>query len=173
MTLLTLEDIQEHKPMSKNIDWDKKVEPFIKEAQYFDLKDIVGDALYLALVQEVDTDNFVKYGDLWKGSTYKCGGDDTINPGLKKVLVYYSYARFLTNAPTNSVAYDMVRKENKYSEGTSRKDLADSVAQAQSGGRGLEFDVIKFLNTNSSDYPLYKCPETQGTAGRIRISTVG
>lgn len=172
MSLLTLQDIQEYKPMSNNIGFDKKVEPFIKEAQYFDLRPILGDELYLAVKNEVENPPFVNYEDLWNGSEYLCGDITYINPGLKAVLVYQSYARFLTKADTNSTAYDMVRKENKYSQGISDKKQAELVAQSMSGARGLEFEVLNFLKRNSSDYPLFRCTPEKGTTGRTRITSV-
>ena len=50
--LITITDIQGYKPLSKNTDTDKKVNPFIQEAQEFELRPFMSDQFYSELVTQ-------------------------------------------------------------------------------------------------------------------------
>ena len=171
--LISITDIQEHKPISSNIDVTKKLNPFIKEAQVMDLRPILGDAFYLDLVADIEASpSLTKYADLWNGSTYLIGSDTYQNDGLKVVLVYYAYSRFLNRSNTNSTAFAMVQKTNPNSEPLTEAALARLVGQATSGAKFHEANVKKYLDNNASTYPLYKCKNNNGRTGGIRITAV-
>jgi len=171
--LITITDIQTLKPLSSNTDITKKVNPFILEAQRMDLRPILGDEFYLALEADVlASPSLVTYTDLWNGSNYTIGTKTYINYGLKAVLIYYSYARYLNRSNTNSTAFGMVKKSNPDSEPLSEKTLSRLVAQAISGAKLYENNVKKYLDNNASTYPLYDCVYNNKKSNGFRITGI-
>jgi len=172
--LITITDIQEFKPLSKNTDTDKTVNPFILEAQEFDIRPILSDAFYSELITQIKSGSpSAEYDELFNGSIYSDGGIDKTNPGLKSVLVYYSYSRYLNRANTNSTAFGMVQKNNPDSTPISDKRLASLISQSESGAKAYENRVIDFLICNSNKYPLYECVKENRRTGGLRISAAG
>ena len=169
--LITITDIKVLKPISINVDTTKKLNTFINEAQVFDLRPILGDEFYLALVADIDASpSLVKYGDLWNGNTYTSGSDTYVNYGLKNVLICYAYARYLRASQTNQTAFGVVQKSNPNSEPVSEKALTRLVGQSISSAKEYEATVHKFLNLNASDYPLYKCFKENRKTRSFRIT---
>jgi len=171
--LITITDIQAFKPMSVNIDVSKKLTTFIREAQEFDLRPLLGDEFYLAIVSDFEASPSLQvYGDLFNGVTYIYGGHTYQHDGLKSVLVYYAYSRYLNNAQTNQTAFGVVEKVNEHSNPISEKTLSRQVGQAISGAKAYEQRVIDYLVRNESTYPLWKCFKTNKKTGGIRITSI-
>lgn len=172
--IITLEDIQGYKPLSKNTDAGKKVDPFIQEAQEFELRPFMSDEFYAELVTQFKA-GFPDstYSDLFNGSTYTNGGKTYTNPGIKPMLVYYAYARYLKRSNTNSTAFGMVGKNNPDSTPLTEKTLSRLVDDSMSGAKAYENRVRMFLDCNSRDYPLYTCTVVNRKTGGLRISSAG
>jgi hypothetical protein len=170
--LIQISDIQELKPLTSNANPDKKVNTFVIEAQEFDLRPVIGDAFYLELLLKAPGFGGV-YDALWNGSTYQCGSTTYSNPGLKAVLIYYSWARITAESNITSTAFGLHAKLNEDSTPISDKALTAIVDKARSGAQAYCHRVVDFLNANSSDYPLYKCATKNGRTGGLRISSVG
>ena len=172
--LITLEDIQNYKPLSSNTNADKKVNPFIQEAQEFELRPFMSDEFYAELVTQFKAGPLTGvYADLFNGSTWTNGGKTYTNPGIKPMLVYYAYSRYLNRSNTDSTAYGMVNKTNPDSTPLTDKRLASLVSQAESGAKAYENRVRMFLDCNSRDYPLYTCTVVNRKTGGLRISSAG
>jgi hypothetical protein len=179
--IITILDIQEFKPLSKNTDTGKKVNPFIQEAQEFDLRPFMGDEFYLKLIAEYKATptQFPTpgYEDLYKGSTWTKDGITYENPGIKAVLVYCSYARYINTANTNSTAFGMVGKNNPDSIPITDKTINRLVAQANNGAKAYLRRVEFFLECNPSLFPLFRqncnVENKSGKSGSIRISGAG
>lgn len=171
--LITLTDIKELKPISANLNAEKKLNTFINEAQDFDLRPIIGDEFYLDLEADVlASPSLTKYADLWNGSTYTYGSDTYKNYGLKYVLICYAYARYLKATNTNQTAFGAVQKVNPNSEPISEKALTRLIGNAVSSAKEYEETVRKFLNLNSEDYPLYTCFNDNKKRRSFRITGV-
>jgi hypothetical protein len=172
--LITLADIQALKPISVNINETKALKPFILEAQEFDLKPFLGDAFYIALMTDFDASpSLSTYSDLFNGSTYTYNGETYQHEGIKNMLIYYAYARYINNAQTNVTPYGVVNKLTQDSEKVSEKTLARLVGQAVSGAKVYEQRVKEFLIRNLTSYPLYKCVTNNNRTGGLRISAIG
>jgi len=174
--LITITDIQEYKPISSNSNSSKKINPFIQEAQEFELRPFLSDQFYNELLTQFQSSpQFPNsaYDDLFNGSTWTSGNRTYTNPGLKVVLVYYAYARYLNKSNTNSTAFGMVGKSNPDSTPLTEKTLSRLVGEALSGAKAYENRVKFFLDCNSSDYPLYDCGEVNHKTGGLRLSAAG
>lgn len=152
--IVTLQDIVEFKPISLNVNQAKALNPFILEAQEFDIRSILGDEFYLAILADLPT--LANYGDLVNGVQYTYDGKLYETKGIKACLIYYSYARYLANANQTSTPSGMVSKTNDYSDPISEKTLARLIQQARSGAIHFQEQFIDYLNRNESNYPLWK-----------------
>jgi hypothetical protein len=175
--LITITDIQEYKALSKNTDTDKKVNPFIQEAQEFDLRLFMGDEFYLKLVEQFKSlpTPFPNqnYKDLFEGSIWTKNGRTYENPGLKSVLVYWSYARYLNKANTNSTAFGMVGKNNPDSTPITDRTIDRLVGQSNSGASAYLNRVEHFIECNSSLFPEYDCGVDPQKNNSFKISAAG
>ena len=176
--LITITDIQAIiKDMSINVE-QERIERYIAEAQEFDLKPILGRALYLAFVNGLAASPQEQiYVDLWEGKTYLEKGinADISFAGVKQALIYYAYARFLNNQNTNVGSFGIVVKENNpYSKPEEEKRIQRLVTAAIQAAESYKVDFVKFLNDNSTDYPLWLKEDTTSNAvkGGIHISRV-
>ena len=154
--LITESDIAAYKAISANINATKKLFPYVIEAQQFDLKELIGDAFYLDLVNDFNgSPSLSVYSDLWNGCEWTYAGITYRHEGLKSVLVYFSYARYAMNANEEETAFGIVNKTDQYSSRVSEKTILRKVDSARAGAMAYFTDVKKFLNDNSTDYPLW------------------
>jgi hypothetical protein len=170
--LLTLAQLQSYKSITANIDQAKHLEPYIQEAEEFDLRPFLGDELYTLVVADHDASpSLATYGDLFNGSTYTYGGRTYKHEGLKAVLAYFTYARYLANANNHSTRAGITVKKSEFSEPASEKTIMRLVDQARSGALTYQSRVEDFIRRHAATYP-----EWRGNAKRtskIRISGVG
>jgi hypothetical protein len=169
--LITIDDIRELKPQTANADVAKKIDPFIIEAQEFEFQPMIGDEFYLDILEDAGN-SFTKYNFLWSGGEYIYGKYKYNNPGFKKMLIYYAYARIIEASNTNSTAFGTVQKLNQHSTQVSTKQIGIMVAQARSGAKAYENKVIDYLNRFENDYPLYRCYRDNKKFPGFRISGV-
>lgn len=173
--LITLADIRTFKAISSSLNA-LKLDSEINEAQEFDLRPFLGDEFYLALISDfAASPSLATYSDLFNGSTYTYGSRTYQHDGLKAVLCYYAYARYLNNSNTNATAFGTVIKQNDDSEPISEKTLARLVGQAISGAKVFENRVLDFLSRNNANYPLWRisCSNVNNNkTGGLRISAV-
>ena len=172
--LITKTDIQEFKMISDNVSSIKQLSPFIIEAQEFDLRPFMGESFFIDFMDDATASpQFTKYEDLWNGVQYTYSGHKYEHQGIKAILIYHSYARYLPHASVKSTPHGMVHKQNQYSERVSDKTIARMLAQARSGAEEHERRVRLFLQRNRSDYPLYKCPRGKKYRAGMKINKIG
>lgn len=170
--LITLANIRSFKAISSSLNA-LKLDSEINEAQEFDLRPFLGDEFYLALINDFNASpSLATYSDLFNGSTYVYSGNTYQHDGIKAMLCYYAYARYLSNSNTNATAFGTVIKSNDDSEPISEKTLSRLVGQAISGAKIFENRVRDFLSRNSNDYPLWECSIDNKKTGGLRISAV-
>jgi hypothetical protein len=157
MTLLiSISDFTPYKAISANLNVVKKLEPYILEAQEFDLRPLLGDELYNAVVEDFEASPSLQvYGDLFNGSDWTVGSHTYKHNGLIPVLCYFAYARYKTNSNVEDTAFGTVTKRNIESEPVSEKTIARQSDQARSGAMAYWYKVEKFLCDNSEDYDLW------------------
>ena len=171
--LITLADIQTLKPISANVNEVKQLNTYILEAQEFDLRPFLGDEFYLALIADFETSpSLSTYGDLFNGVDYVYNSDTYRNDGIKPMLIYYAYARYLNNAQSIITPNGIVSKENNNSTPVSEKTTARLVSQAMTGGKLYENRVLDYLVRNKQNYPLYKCLNPTKRTGGLRITSI-
>lgn len=169
--LITATDIATLYPISGNINEQKAIDPFIIQAQQFDLKQFLGDPLFLAIYNDAPT--FASFTDLWNGCEYQWNGYTYSHAGLKAYLISASYARYLVKANSTATPYGIVQKETPYSSPTDPKILAMNIQQTKASTVGYASEIEEFLCRNSNDYPLWRigCGKSKSKTS-ISISSI-
>lgn len=169
--LITIDDIKNYKEISNNTNVDKKIKTAINEAQEFDLRPVLGDELYLAIIAAAASLGI--YAPLVNGCNYTYSGRAYQHDGLKAILVYYAYARIIPALEENATPFGMVQKTNEFSTPVSSKIIGAKIAQAISGAQVLQARTIDYLNRNQSTFPLWRGNIVETKTGGLRISAVG
>lgn len=130
----------------------EKLNIAISEAIKFD-----GKMLLCGMYNEVSSNWRSKsepWNDLINGSTYSgCNGREVTHAGIKEVLVYYAYARYLIINKTDDTASGTVQKTNQFSMPTPLKEIYAISNRYRIMGEQLWKEVESFICVNRSDYP--------------------
>lgn len=172
--IITKSHIADFKMISDNVSSVKQLDPFIVEAQEFDLRKFMGESFYIDFMNDaVGSPQFTKYSNLFNGVQYEYAGEMHEHQGIKAILVYQGYARYLPNSGVKSTAHGMVHKANQYSDRVSDKTISRLLTQARSGATEHERRVRLFLQRNIADYPLYKCAAKRRYSAGMKINKIG
>jgi hypothetical protein len=143
--LITKTDFAAYRNLTVNMDDSKRLEPFILEAQRIDLSNMLGKRLYFDMIKYLSSYNAgiaaqtdqspyqASTDELWfqkllNGASYNYTWPDQsittkIYAGLKPVLVYLSYARFVRNDNVRSTQSGFVKKTVDFSTQISDKEI--------------------------------------------------
>jgi hypothetical protein len=154
--IITIENLAAYRPTSKQIPADR-INPYIQEAQQFDLKRLLGDPLYLDFLNYYDNTaaQYEKYRDLLNGKQYTIATLTYDHPGLIGFLCYMTLARFYNNNQVNATKYGLVTKLGEGSEPLDWKAIATAVAELRSNATALTADIIRYIVNNSASFPLF------------------
>jgi hypothetical protein len=155
-TLITPSEIKAYRPTA-DID-DARITPFIIESQQNDLRPVLNDALYYDLLANFNDSAHAKYAvyqNLINGKSYVYNGNTIYFDGIKPMLAYYALSRFIINNPVNITRFGVVQKINPQSEPLSQGAIQAVVNDLRSTAMNYQLQLIKFLEENSADYPLY------------------
>lgn len=155
-TLITPTQIKSYRPTA-DLD-DGRVTPFIIEAQQNDLRPVLNDALYYDLMTKFTATAdpmYAAYRDLINGKAYDYNGNTVYFSGIKPMLAYYTLARFIVNNPVNITRFGLVQKVNAQSEPIPQATINALVNELRSTAMNYQNELIKFLETKASTYPLY------------------
>ncbi len=176
--LIDINDIITLKPMSLNTDVTKKLNFCIDEAQKYDIAPFLGDNLYILLEADFVSSPSLGdqiYADLFNGSDYTCRQIKHRHGGIKSMLIYYAYARHVSNSKVNASAFGMVEKINDHSTGIEEKTLARIVNNANALAEAEKSKVEMFIRNNINDYRTwcyankYSTPAPSG----LKINAIG
>jgi hypothetical protein len=167
--------ISTYRTIAATVNEAKRVTPYVYEAQVFDLKPLIGQALYDDLIANV---NDPKYISLLNGEQYTDANGYTVNfEGLGACLAYFSYARFLENQQITVTSHGVVSKDSPYSTPVDSKTLTQRINQVRSGAFVYFEQAAKYLTDKNiadpANYPLWLkyIPDTRKTSAP-RISAV-
>lgn len=169
--IITHSDLNEYKHISTNISA-AIFNNYLQEAQELDLRLLLGEELYIDILDDiVASPSLTDYEELVNGSTYEYNEKKYKHEGLKSVLAYFAYSRYLKSTGVNSTHYGLVVKKNDFSEPISEKTLARQISQSISAAHSYWDRVKLFLIHNKNDYPLFKCQVS--AQGSIRVTAIG
>ena len=166
--LINKQDIENYREISRSVK-DNKINPHIEDAQYLDLRPLLGERLYQDLVKNT-TDS--KYVDLMDGGEYTIGDNTYNNPGIKKVLSIFAYARYILFGSYTDTGFGLVQKSNQ--DSTPVPDAGKRNIHTKDRDTAMQywFEVANFLNRKSTDYPLWATGCSTSRPGKFRISKI-
>lgn len=118
--LITRNEIAQYRQVS-NTPHDAKLNEMILDAQLLDLQPLLGERLFNKLVAAP-----ADYAELMTGGTYEHDGLTYTNYGLKMVLAYFAYARYVMFGSVIDTPFSIVEKLNQDSrpaESSSKKSI--------------------------------------------------
>jgi hypothetical protein len=167
--LISKQDLVNDKLIPSTAD-EGRVDLSIRDAQEFDLRPVLGDALYYDLVKNTTSTNNQK---LLLGEEYvNASGETILFPGLKMAHKYYATARFIITHKRHVTSHGIVEKTTPYSINSGNKDISTDSDSKRSGAQAYWDDVVKYLNTKKANYPLWKCTN-KPARGSIKIRAAG
>ena len=173
LPVITVNDIAAIKPISDNIDSAKRIMPYVTEAQDLDIRPFLGDPLYYAFIEGVLASPQTEiYTDLLNGKEYVKDDHTIYFCGLKTVIAYFAYARFVKNQSAQVTRFGITKKVTDYSEPISDEKVADMSGEARSNAMGYLSQVETFLDENDATYTLWGVDESKKPGGKIKISVV-
>lgn len=163
--LITITDVQGYRRIDPKMPTEK-FNAFLREVQRRNLKDFLGDALYLDLMNDYSAQ---KYVDLISGKTYTYQNETIEFYGLKPILVYWWLAIAAREGSmflSNYGAVQFVNNPQQQFESSKEKERI-ALGYLETAG-GYKNDAVKFLDTNYADYPLW---ETKGQTKTNNLTT--
>jgi hypothetical protein len=134
-----------------------KMELYIREAQISDIRNFLGDELYLKMVvdwQEESQDfATARYNDVWFGKDYTDGGATKRSHGLKVAHVYYTLSRIIVNNSFNTTRYGNKDLQDGSSNSVALQVVRGKYNAARSQALIYQNECKRFLELNASDYP--------------------
>lgn len=102
--MITRSDIARYKQLSKTPHDDKLNEQII-DAQLLDVQPLISESLFHKIMAAPSA-----YGDLMDGGIYEHDGISYTNYGLKMVLAYFTYARYIMFSSAIDTPFSIVEK---------------------------------------------------------------
>ena len=149
----------------------ESLDPYILEAQYFDLRPILNDAFYadfLLRVKLTADGLFTVYQELLNGKDYTVDGVKVRFPGIIPFLVYMAFGRFVIQHPVQVTRFGLVTKNNDQSTPADPAMIKMKALAAKDNAGGYQLEIIKFLDELSSTYPLW---DSEGKSGNVFNNT--
>lgn len=182
--LINKTDFAPYRNITVNIDDQKRLEPFILEAQRIDLSNLLGKRLYFDMIKFITslnagitaqteqppyqptTDEFW-FQKLLNGCSYIYTWPDQsvttkIYAGLKPVLVYLSYARFVRADNVRSTQSGFVKKTTDFSTQISDKEIQTIASRAESDANAFFSGTEDFMADNADYFRKYLSEEYEG-----------
>ena len=147
---------------------DDLVKRCVQEAEDLDIKPMIGDNLYMVLLNESSP----RTDELMNGATYKCCDNWYSFRGLKTALAYYAYGRIIRGGNGVSTRFGYVDKVEEYSDLASLKDRQQVAQESFSIADNYMRDVLRYLVHNREVFPEFRnCGGVRNN--RIRIRSIG
>jgi len=170
--LITKDDLDNYKYVADSVKNSTVWPQFVSEAQMFEVKIWLGDALLNELIGQAETSP-TSFTDLNKtllnGGSYVYQTKTYLFQGLKAAIIYYAFARFTSRQPYNYTAAGITVKDSDFSTPASDKSVQRLSTEAFLTASAIRDEVLLYLRRNSSSYPLFRC---SGGGGRPRTFTV-
>lgn len=175
--LTTIENIKNSNRFVSNKIDDVRIEPYIDESQQMDIKPVIGDALFIDLINYVNAEDktgFPDYSVLLGGGEYMsdiCGNrGKRMFKGLVESLNYYVWARIVKNNNFTVTRFGIVNKTDQYSANAELKERLVLEKDALAIADRYLRECIDYLNANRDKFPLFNRARIKN---RLNISIIG
>jgi hypothetical protein len=147
------------------------VERSIRDAQNDDLMNLLGFNFYSEILNNAAEPEIITLLD---GGAYQYDGKSYFNPGLKLVIAYYAYSRYILNNAQKDTAFGIVQKQMQDSQAPSTSRLKEIAKQHNQTAFQYWAQVEVFLNRNTTDYPLWydDCTWKNKSSSSFRVGKI-
>jgi len=129
---------------------------FVLEAQQFDVKNWLGDALLNELCVQAVPNTFTALNlTLLNGGSYVYNECTYLFQGLRAAIIYYSFARYTNYMAYNYTAAGIVIKESDYSTPVGDKITQRLETDSRLKADAIRDEVVQYLCRFHDDYPLW------------------
>lgn len=164
--LITRADIALYRQISKTPN-DDKLNEMILDAQLLDLQPLLGEKLYNKILKTPED-----YTDLLNGGNYQFQDTEYTNNGLKMVLVYYTYARYIMFSSVTDTPFSVVEKLNPDSRPVDASNKKTIYSMNRDAANQIWQNVRTYLiRTGNTDFP--ECKQQARPSGGFRMTKIG
>lgn len=176
--LINKNDFADFKTISRGVEIER-IETFIIEAQDFDLKEVMCRNFFFDVLKNYQAPAYQK---LIHGETYTDSDQNEIEfKGLKSVLVYFAYARYILRGGVVDTGFGFVQKKTEFSDPISDKEKRDLRDKSRQDAMAYWKECEIYLNEKIETFPVWKkCVESCGCNGntsnnsrKIKIDSIG
>lgn len=170
--LVTIADLAAYKHIADSVKNAAVWPQFVSEAQLFDVKGWLGDALLAEIVGQVETSPTslsAKNEALLAGGRYTYQGRTAYFQGLRAAIIYYAFGRYTSRQPFNYTAAGITVKDTDFSTPASDKAVQRLATEAALMGASIKDEICLYLRRNSRDYPLFKVSRSGGQARTFSV----
>lgn len=169
--LITKEDLQNYVDFSQFVE-DKRINAFIFNAQYLEVRPVLCNAFYAELLDEV-ANNTLSYAN----AELLNGSNNETFFGIKIWLAWLVYANYLPSANIKSTQSGMKIWNDTTSENAIDAKLEAEASRARQNAELYKNNVIEFLKANIENYPTWNdcndcTKETAANVGNSRLSWI-
>lgn len=161
--------------MSTHVDVEK-ILVYIDESQQQDIKNALGDNLFIDLLRYVNRSEGEPangaYDNLLHGGIYKNGNDEFIFSGLEKALKYFSLRSFGETWRQEPVTGGIDAESGEYSSHAELKEKQEEYKEAFSIAEELMNDCLRYIKHNSDKFPKWRKGSITPVRGPV-ISKIG
>ena len=157
--IITAVQIREYLQISVNVKSDE-VNKYVLEAQKLDLMPFLGEKMYYDFITNYLTNT--DYLKLYEGGTYTPDSDGILVAftGIKEILCYYAYNRFMNGNNEQLTRTGFVEKSTPQSLAIDHANLLKKSASILATANQLKSTTLKYIERNLSLFPLYPKKET-------------
>jgi hypothetical protein len=151
-------DVRAVRPIAENLPEEKRLRPYIEEAETLWLLPALGAALYKHISEHKDD-----YALLFSGGYYD--GDNRCFSGLSAAMGYLSYSLFVRNQNVNITAFGITVKRGEFSEPADDKTIVRIANDAEKIGKEYLNRCVEYLKYTGA----LKCKTKQISHVKIQI----
>lgn len=177
--IIEIEDLKMlGRPLNKMTS-EHKLYALIAETEMLQIKPIIGDSLYLTLVENANNENpqdkrikLLLEGGIYNPSEYSgtsCS-DKRYFEGLKKAVAYFVYAQYVMTGEFESTRYGITLKDGDYSSHISDKQRSNYYNNLVDIGKGYLKDCIAFCKVSGL---IKTTGKTLSNMGGVTIKKIG
>lgn len=139
--------------VAKHCNWEK-LNIAVQEAVLFDLKPLICDMFFEVEAEWEEEEQDEKWDELINGSKFtSCNNSTREHLGLKNLLAYYSYSRYLIINSSDDTPNGLVEKTNQFSIPKPLKEIYAYSNRYRNMAKEIWKNIEMFICLNKDDYP--------------------
>lgn len=131
---------------------DDQFNKYCREAQEIDFKKLVRDAFYFDILKNAAEADYLKILDPHE---YMIDDNTYYHSGIKTVIAYFAYSRYMMLGPMESTTHGIVVKKTPHSEPADRNSRKDAYYMLRDNAVAVWTEVERYIKENLDTFDLY------------------